>query len=99
MAEYRGAAPGQPVQAGADQGAAAAVAVVLPRSRGAAPGGRGAAGLLGRLLLPGAPGAAPALDVRRADAGRRGRAMAAVAGRAAGPVRTVGDPRGHDRRM
>src|SRR5580700_12305651 len=99
MARDRAPAAGQPVQAGADEGAAAAVAVVLPRSRSAAPSGRVAAGLLGRFLLHGAHGAAPAPDVRRADASRRWRAVAAVARRAAWPVRPVGDPRRHDRRL
>ena len=82
----------QAVAAGADPGAADPVAVVLQRAAGAADRRRVADRLLVRLLLHGPHGAAPAADVRRAVARRRGRARAAAARRAARAVRAGGDP-------
>src|SRR5215470_10699490 len=96
MARDRAAAAGPPVQGAAVPGTAAAVPVVLSGARGAAHRGRVADRLLGRLLLHGPHGAAPAADVRRAVADRRGCPMAAAARRAAQAVRAVGYPRGAD---
>src|SRR6266581_5710322 len=99
MARGRAAAAGPPVPAGAHPRAAAAVAVVLRRPRGAAARGGVAGRLLGRRLLLRAHDPAPAADVRRAVADRRGRAMAAAAGRAARPVWAQRDPRRAGRRL
>ena len=99
LARDRAVAAGPPVPAGADPAAAAAVAVVLRRAGRAAARGGVAGRLLGRRLLLRAHDPAPAADVRRAVADRRGRAVAAAAGRAARPVRAERDPRRAGRRL
>src|SRR6202040_2090004 len=73
----RAVAAGAAVPAGADPGAAAALAVVLRRAGCAAARGGVADRLLGRRLLLRAHDPALAADVRRAVADRGGRSVAA----------------------
>src|SRR5271165_7229324 len=99
MARDRAMAAGPPVPAGAHPRAAAAVAVVLRRARRAAARGGVPDRLLVRRLLLRAHDPAPAADVRRAVADRRGCAVAAATRWLARPSRAERDPRRAGRRL